>query len=265
MKGIYTALITPYTKSGKIDYASLNYLLSLQNNSAVTGVVLFGSTGEEKLITPHEKLSILKAATKILKNKQIYVGVNEFSIDSAKRAIKELSVPQINGYLISPPAYIKLSQTEVINFYSQIADCTDKDICIYNIPSRTGTMISVETVLQLSKISNITAIKDATGDLQYTKSLIKQLPTSFSMLCGNDNLYIDMKKLGCSGAVCVIGNLYPNLFCSQIESNKKLQQQYIPTIQYLSARANPAGIKFLLSKYLHTNNILRSPLLPQKD
>jgi len=262
MNKIYTALITPFQANGKIDYVALKHLLSMQAKSKVTGVVILGSTGEEKLLSKKEKLSITKLATKMLKTKEVYVGINEISIKDAQKSIKTYSKYHITGYLLSPPPYLKLTQREIINFYSKVAKTSTKNICIYNIPSRTGTKISAKTIANLAKIKNITAVKDATGDLSFTKELLKVSNGRLSILCGNDGQYQEMCKFGCHGAVCVIGNLYPNLFCSSNLSSKKIQQNFASTISMLSHGPNPATIKYLLSQKGYIHSTLREPLLP---
>ena len=262
MRGIYTALITPFNKSRKIDYSALKMLLLKQNNSKVTGIVVLGSTAEEKLLSEREKHNIVKLAQKTLNNKQIYVGINEISAKNAISAIKKYNKYKLNGYLVSPPPYLKLNQQEIINFYSKIAESTQKDICIYNIPSRTGTKIEAKTISVLSKLKNITATKDAVGDIEFTKTLVGMVDENFSILCGNDSQYIDMCKLGCHGSISVISNLYPNLFCEGLFQNQKIQHKYNSIINFLASNSNPTGIKYLLAEKGIIENILREPLSP---
>ena len=171
MKGIYTALITPFKQNGKVDYANFVWLINYQNESSVDGIVLFGSTGEEKMLTTCEKIKLLRIACDVVKNKEIYVGISEINTKNAIFEIKKYENFNINGFLISPPFYVKPNQEQIYKFYSEIAKSTDKNICLYNIPSRTGAFISVSTVLKLAENNNIVALKDATGDLNYAKEI----------------------------------------------------------------------------------------------
>ena len=260
MQGIFTALITPFAKSGKIDYQSLTKLMNEQANSQITGIVLFGSTAEEKLLTKSEKQNILQMALKILAQKQIYIGINQISSKAAQKEIKQYNQFAISGFLISPPPYLKLNSTEVVNFFTQVAKSTQKNICIYNVPTRTGTNITISALERLSKIPNITSIKDATGNISFAKQ-VKTKISNINLLCGNDNLYFKMKKLGASGAVCVIGNLFPNLF-SNIDSKngKNIWREHSELIKFVSQNQNPSAIKAIMSLCKNITYKLRDPL-----
>lgn len=265
MQGVFTALITPFTKSGKIDYANLTKLMHEQSASQIAGVVLFGSTAEEKLLTKTEKQNILQLALRTLTSKQIYVGINQISAKAAKKEINHYNNFEISGFLISPPPYLKLSSTEVINFYTQIANCTQKDICIYNVPSRTGTNITISALERLSQIPNITSIKDATGNLAYAKQVKTKIP-NINLLCGNDNLFFKHNKLGASGAVCVIGNLLPNLFSDINSKNgKNIWRKHIELIKFVSQNQNPSAIKAIMSKSKNITYKLRAPLMANQE
>lgn len=263
-KGIYTALITPLKNNGQIDYIALKNLLQYQANSLVAGIVVLGSTAEEKLLSKKEKINIINYAKKYAQNKQIIIGINEISIKNAKNAILAYNKFNPSAYLISPPCYLKLNQTEIENFYSSIAKVSTAPIIIYNIPSRTGSTIQPKTIIKLSKNKKIVALKDALCDQKSAEQIKLHAKPTFLCFCGNDNVFTSNTKIYSDGAICVASNLLPNLICSY-HANRlpaKLKHQIINFTNALCKMPNPAGIKFIMSHFGLSNNVLREPLLP---
>lgn len=269
MKGIYTALITPFDKDGNVDYASLKQIMQYQNKSNITGVVVLGSTGESHSLTTEEKQKIVKMATDIFVSKEIYVGISHASTAFAVEEVKWFENFDIDGYLVSAPYYVKPDQKGIYDYFSQIAQSTSKNICLYNIPGRTCSNIDVQTVKKLSKIENIVAIKDASGSISYTKLMLKNLPKSFAVLCGNDDLLVEMVKLGATGGVSVISNLIPNILCetlnlgngSKSKSVVELENLLKQFVDAMSLETNPICIKYAMSKIGLCESNMRSPLV----
>ena len=267
LKGVYTAVITPFTNDEQVDYISLATILMRQDKSDVAGVVMLGSTAEEKCLTEFEKLKIIKLATQIIKNKQIIVGVSSASTDEACKIIEKYNIFDIDGYLVGCPYYVKPTQQGLYLHFEKIASKTKLPICIYNVPSRTGTNISPETVGRLSNIKNIVAVKDATGSIEYAAKILGLCHDNFSVLCGNDDMFLEYLNIGASGIVSVLSNAYPQEFADIFNCyshdrmfSESEFENLKPIIDNIFKESNPIGIKYLMSKLGISNNVLRLPL-----
>lgn len=266
-KGIYTALITPFLKSGSIDYNSLIKLLEKQNESRVSGVVILGTTAEECTLTSQECECVLALACKVLNNKQIIVGVSGNCTAKMIEKINIYSKYPIHGFLIGSPYYNKPSQSGLYKHFKQIALSTNLPIILYNIPGRCGISISLDVFKRLQEFSNIVAIKEASGNADYFTQLIAQLGDRYNILCGNDNILFPMLCCGASGGITVVGNIYPHIACFLYENhNKNLQKctflhnKCINFINSLFLETNPMCVKYVLYKHGLCKNYLRSPL-----
>lgn len=271
-KGVYTAVITPFTKDGQVDYDSLSKILKYQENSEVSGVVILGSTAEEKCLTSMEKFKIIKLTTQIITNKQIIVGVSSASTDEACQIVERYNNFDIDGYLVGCPYYVKPTQNGLYLHFEEIAKKTQLPICIYNVPSRTGTNISSETVGRLSNIKNIVAIKDATGSIEYAKNIIDSCGKGFSLLCGNDDMFLEYLNIGASGIVSVLSNAYPQEFADIFNCyshdrmfSESEFENLKPIINNIFQESNPIGIKYLMSRLGFCENVLRLPLTKMTD
>jgi 4-hydroxy-tetrahydrodipicolinate synthase len=249
--GIHVALITPI-KDDKIDFESLtNLIKSIENDAYCSGIVLFGSTGEGNLLSIDDKILILSHVEKIVTRLQVSIGLNGIIMSEVIKFGKIASkfFPDKN-FMLSPPSYIKASQKTIINYYSAIIDeFLDCQFIIYNIPSRTGVKIEIDTIVTLKEKYNkqIIALKDATGsviDMMKLNSLNKDI----DIYCGDDLLYPAMKSLGAVGLISVFGNYS----CSVLE-NESFDNELIKQLEWTGSE-NPRMIKFLLYK----KNIIKS-------
>ena len=266
-EGIYTAVVTPFDANVKVDFDSLIKILKYQSESEITGVVILGSTAEEKSLTLSEKIKIIKCAIKYVKNKEIIVGISCANLNEAIKTLKIYDKYQIHGYLLGTPYYVKPTQRGLFEYFSKIAAMTQKDICLYTVPSRTGCSILPKTVAKLSQIKNIIALKDATGDVDYAKNVLNTAKNGFKVLCGNDNLFLDYLKLGASGCISVVSNVFPNLlvniqnnFVQNVEKSSRMFKKYSNFIDCLSLESNPIVIKYVLSKFKFCSSVMRLPL-----
>lgn len=268
--GNYTALITPFTKSGKIDYNALEDLLFYQKAYKTDGIVLFGSTGEGHTLKQEEKENILKFVKEQTFNSiPIIVSILSYSTSDCLKEISHFENLGADAFLISVPPYIKPTQTGIKNHFITLANHSLKPIIIYNIKSRTGVNIDFETLKELSKHKNIIGIKEAStcfSDIVKTCSLISN---NFKVLAGNDNFILPMLSCGASGAVSVVGNLMPDFvhnifeaFKTSPEFSKHLFYEYEQLIDCLSLETNPIPIKYLLSKTTVVKAVYRKPLCP---
>lgn len=264
--GVYTALITPMNKNNQIDFETLKMLLIKQEESNVSGVVVLGTTAEECSLEKKECLQIVSLAKKILKTKQLIVGV---SGNCTKKVIEKLQCYEkflVDGYLIGTPYYNKPTQEGLVAHFTKIANSTNKPIILYNIPSRCGISIDFSTLEQLKPIKNIVAIKDACGDVCYASKLINLFQDRFAVLSGNDNLTLPLMSIGAKGVISVAANVIPNQMCEICNVNdfkqaKKIHHQFLPLLDVLFLQTNPICVKYVMSKIYSINHCTRLPLV----
>lgn len=246
-KGLYTALITPFNQEGLLDLEGFRSHLLYQQECGVDGIVLLGSTGESSTLTPPEREQLIELALQVIKI-PIIVGINHndtrCAVDLAKRAEKL----GVDGLMISPPYYNKPPQEGIYQHFKAIASHTALPIMLYNIPSRTGVNIEVETVKRLQAIETIQGIKETTNNFEQIVELC--LLENFSVLAGNDLLALPLRAIGGQGLVSVLANLFPKemkqlLSWPQAQALSLFKELY-PMIQLTELDTNPIPIKKML-------------------
>lgn len=266
--GNFTALVTPMKNQRQIDFEALDELLEIQIHEQSDGIVLFGSTGEGHTLSNNEKVKIFEFCKEKIQNQfPIVVSILSYSTSECKKEISKFSKLQADAFLISPPPYIKPTQTGLLKHFLSLANFSPKPIIVYDIASRTGVSISFETMQKLSLHENIIGVKEAStcfSDIVKMSSLISK---DFQILCGNDNFILPMLSFGASGIVSVLGNAFPktvHTFFEMFEFNPQmvhsLYEKFSKLIDVLSIETNPIPIKFLLSLFTKTKPVYRLPL-----
>ena len=267
--GNFTALITPFKRNLDIDHLALKTLCSYQSKSS-EGIVALGSTAESASLNSLEKQKIMETITSEICGKiPIIAGINSFTLlDSLNQANKRF-LDGADALLVSPPPYIKPTETGLKNFFLTLADNSYIPIILYNIPSRTGTKLSKNLVLQLSCHPNIIGVKDAGGDIVYTQELlIPRQKKCFSVLAGNDNQLLPILSFGGSGIISVAGNIIPKTLSDIVKNCKNnnfaaaqlLYNDVFDLIQCFNIETNPIPIKYALSKLNIIKPYFRAPL-----
>lgn len=269
-EGLGTALITPFINGEGIDFNSLEKLLKFQEAGNVDYIVIAGTTGEAPTLTNNEILSLVDFTASKTKLK-IVLGVSGNATNKVLENLKLYNLNKnISAYLVSNPYYNKPNQEGLYQHYSMIAKNANKPIILYNIPSRTGSRIDVETVIRLANdYKNIVAIKDAVGSFEYSMSLVKALNgESFTCLSGDDASILPLIALGYSGAISVVSNELPLQMKELIESCLKndykqarsIHYKYLDLININFIESNPIPAKYILSKMGYCDSSLRLPL-----
>lgn len=209
-KGCATAVITPFNKYGEIDFHEMERIIEFQVLSGVDALVICGTTGEAPTLTDTEHQAIIECCAGIV-NKRVPVICSTGSNDTAhattmsKCAIKNGA----DALMLVTPYYNKTTQKGLIKSYLKIADSIDAPIMLYNVPGRTGIDISFDTYKKLSEHPNITAVKEASGNLTKFGQLVRELGDSMKIYTGNDDNLISTLALGGSGIVSVTSNILP--------------------------------------------------------
>ncbi len=266
--GVYTAIVTPFLND-KIDYDSYHKLLQRQIHAGVSGVVPCGTTGESPTLSYEEHSELIRKTVEICKGKiQVIAGTGSNSTKEAIELTEHACKDGVDGILSVNPYYNKPTQEGLFLHFQAIAKASSKPIMLYNIPGRTAVNLLPETILRLSEISNIVSVKEATGDLGQMSKTISLLPTSFTVLSGDDNLTLPLLAVGGRGVVSVVSNLFPGSVRQMVESfrsgdvekAKELHYALLKVFSLAFVETNPIPVKAALHWMGFCQNELRLPL-----
>ena len=222
-------------------------------------------------MTEEEKISVIECAIKVAdKRVPIIVGTGSNNTNSAIHMSKKAESLGADGLLIVTPYYNKTTQKGLIEHYKKIAENTKLPIILYNVPSRTGVNILPITCLELSKISNIVAIKEASGNISQVAEIAGLCKENLYIYSGNDDQIVPVLSLGGKGAISVLANINPkivhdicyNFFSGNIEKSIKQQTESIPLIKLVFSEVNPIPVKEALNILGYKCGKPRLPLVP---
>ncbi len=258
MRRSYVALITPFTIDGAVDFNTYRKLIHFQIENGTDGIVILGTTGEKPTLTKNEQVKLIDVAIETA-NKKIPIIVNT-GTNCTRESVLMTQTAKEKGAdfaMAVVPYYNKPEARGILAHFSAIAKVGLPLIC-YHHPGRTGTLLSSETLLEISKTPNIIGIKEASGDLELIKHLAENQVNLFS---GHDDLFLQQRKLGVESSISVIANAYPT-FWKQIVSNDscELFNELKSLIDALGIESNPQGIKCAMNELGLCENILRLPL-----
>jgi len=272
LKGTGVAIITPFSRSGKIDFNSLENLVEHIIVNKVEFIVGLGTTSEAVTLSTSERKSVMKSVIETTADRiPIVVGIGGNNTKAVVDEINETDFGGISGILSVAPYYNKPNQAGLYKHFSAIAEACPVPIILYNVPGRTSSNISANTVLQLANNHwNIVAVKEASGNLDQVSQIIKNKPDDFLVLSGDDALTLPLMALGADGVISVVANAFPAAFSAMVrllEKNKfaearAIHYSLLGIIEQLFADGNPAGVKAALSTLGVCKNYLRLPMVP---
>lgn len=271
LKGVWTALITPFNKDESIDWESFDLLIDKQIKSGVTGIVVSGTTGEAPTLTDEECVKLIKRAKQKTKGKCLIMAGTGSS--STKKSIEKTLMAEMAGAdiaLVVNPYYNKPTQTGLYLHFKAVAKATKLPIIIYNIKGRTGVNLETPTLVKLAKeVKNIIGVKEASGDLNQIKSVCDQELNNFIVLSGDDNItFKTIKDYGVSGVISVASNIIPNEMVKMVDLalNNKIEEADIlnkkmdPLFKILFIETNPIPVKYALYEMKLCKNVYRLPM-----
>ena len=275
-EGSATALVTPMNEDFSVNYDEFRVLVQRCVDQGVPAIIVNGTTGEASTLTADEKHELVKIALEIAKGKcKVIAGSGSNNTSAAIEESRYVEKLGVDGLLIVTPYYNKTSQRGLIAHYEAIANEVNLPIILYNVPSRTGVNIEVDTVCHLAQHPRIVGLKDATGNMSYTMkvlSLTKDIE-DFAVYSGNDDLILPMMTSGAKGVISVVSNIYPReteLLCQYIlkgEINKARQLAYDfhQVMIHLFTDVNPINVKAALQYQGICKETLRLPLIPTTE
>ena len=265
---LLTAVITPFDSNGVLSTDTLWRLCRKLIHEKSDGLVLSGTTGESPNLTKEDRKIIYSTAKDSVGDKaKIIAGTGTYSTRESIEYTKMANDLGVDGIMIVTPYYSKPSQIGILQHFEQISKNTDLPIMAYNIPGRTATLIEIDTLEKLVDDIGIHSIKDAVGDLNFSKTELEVLKDKVDIYSGNDGETIEFMKMGGKGVVSVashlvgneIFNLINHVLNDEIESAEQLQTQLLPFFDLLFEEPSPGPVKFLLTE---TWEDVGSPLMP---
>ena len=268
---LLTAVITPFDNNGVLNTDTLWRLCKKLVHEKSDGLVLSGTTGESPNLTKEDRKIIYSTAKDSVGGKaKIIAGTGTYSTKESIEYTKMANDIGVDGIMIVTPYYSKPSQFGILQHFEQISKNTDLPIMAYNIPGRTATLIEIETLEKLVDDIGIHSIKDAVGDLEFSKTELDALKEKVDIYSGNDAETIEFMKLGGKGVVSVashiVGNeiydLINHVLNDEVESADNMQNQLLPLFDLLFQEPSPGPVKYLLTQ---TWEDVGAPLMPITD
>lgn len=254
-KGVGTAIATPFDESG-INFEEFKKLVEFQIVEGADAIIVCGTTGESSTMSTNEKEDLIKFTVDIVdKRIPVIAGTGGNNTASVIELSKYAETVGADGLLIVTPYYNKTTQEGLVKHYSEIANSVELPIILYNVPSRTGLNILPETCLELSKLENIVAIKEASGNISQVAQIAELCKDNLNIYSGNDDQVIPILSLGGLGVISVLSNIYPkfvhNMVINYLKgncSNALLSQlNSMELINTLFSEVNPIPIKEALN------------------
>ena len=271
-KGTGVAMITPFKENGEIDFNSLSVLTEKLINNGINYLVVLGTTAETPTLSPKEKADVVSCVIAACGERiPIMVGAGGNDTRSVVELVKSMNIPGVDSLLSVSPYYNKPTQEGIYQHFAAIAAVTELPVMLYNVPGRTGSNMSSNTMLRLAHdfSGTIVAVKEASGNFEQVMEVLKDRPDNFLLVSGDDSITLPMISAGADGVVSVIGNAYPSLMSSLTEAAlsgdyeraRELHYRLFPMMKAIFKEGNPAGVKASMKIQGWIENVLRLPLI----
>lgn len=262
-------MVTPFTAEGEVDEAALRRLSQHLVKGGADYLVVMGTTGENPTIGLAEQSRILEVVKEENNgSKPIVFGIGGNNTAYVVNRLKSTGLDGVDGILSVSPYYNKPNQEGIFQHYKALSDASSKPIIMYNVPGRTGSVVSAETTLRIAELDHVVATKEASGNLGIVMEILRNKPKDFTVVSGDDDLTLPYISLGMEGVISVIGNAYPTEYSAMVHAAlngdydraRKLHFELLPMIKAIFMDGNPGGIKYLLSQLGICLNTFRAPV-----
>lgn len=272
-KGVGSAVPTPFDENG-VNISEFRKFLQFQIDNNVDALIVCGTTGESTTMTRDEKIIAINCALEVANEKiPVIVGTGSNNTREAIEMSKIVERLGADGILVVTPYYNKTTQRGLIAHYKAIAESVSLPIILYNVPSRTGVNIEPQTCLELSKIDNIVAIKEASGNISQVAQISNLCGDNLYIYSGNDDQIVPICSLGGIGVISVLSNIKPkfvhdmvyDFLDGNIDKARKMQLNVLPLINSLFSEVNPIPVKYALNELGFNFGVPRLPLVEFSD
>ena len=275
LTGTGVAIVTPFKKSGSIDFDALKKLVNHLIQGKVEYLVVMGTTGESATLSKEEKQKVIECVvTENKKRVPLVLGVGGNNTAEITKLIAKVDTKAFSAILSVSPYYNKPSQEGIYQHYKAISKASKLPIILYNVPGRTSSNITSDTTLRLAKdFKNIIAVKEASGSVEQMMRIINHRPKDFLVISGDDNLTLPMIAAGGDGVISVAANAFPKDFSDMVRAAleddmakaRKLHYKLMDVTDQLFADGNPGGIKYALSLLKICSTYVRLPLVEPNE
>ena len=272
--GAAVALVTPFNADGSVNYEELAKLIDFQIENGTDALVIAGTTGESSTLSEQEHVDVIRFAVEHTNHRvPVIAGTGSNATETAVMLSKEAEEAGADALLLVTPYYNKTTQRGLYVHYKTIAESVKLPIILYNVPSRTGLGIDVETAAKLAEIDNIVAMKDAVGNITYTANLIERCGDKLTVYSGNDDQIVPMMSLGAKGVISVLSNVAPQethdmtaaALAGDFKTAAALQLKYLKLIHALFIETNPIPVKEAVNQLGFAAGDCRLPLYEMAD
>ncbi|WP_369903034.1 4-hydroxy-tetrahydrodipicolinate synthase [Bacillus manliponensis] len=268
---IATAMVTPFDINGNIDFAKTTKLVNYLIDNGTTSIVVGGTTGESPTLTSEEKIALYRHVVSVVdKRVPVIAGTGSNNTHASIELTKKAAEAGVDAVMLVAPYYNKPNQEGLYQHFKAIAESTELPVMLYNVPGRSIVQISVDTVVRLSKVPNIVALKDAGGDVLTMTEIIEQTADDFAVYSGDDGLTLPAMAIGAKGIVSVSSHVMGNEMQEMItafeegdmKKAQKLHQLLVKVTNALFMAPSPTPVKTALQMVGLDVGSVRLPLLP---
>lgn len=275
LKGSIVAIVTPFKADGSIDIEAFDGLLEFHLTNYTDGIVVCGTTGETPTLTKEEDAFLIERTVQRVAGKvPVIAGTGSNSTQDCISYTQKAKEIGVDAALVVGPYYNKPTNKGMYEHFSAVAKAVDIPIILYNVPSRTGSAISVDVSMQLANdFKNIIGIKEATGDLSIATDLLARRSEGFRVYSGDDYLSTSMNLLGADGCISVIANVIPKEFnrlmkaslAGDVKESQGLFFKYLKLMDLMFIEPNPLPVKTALAAMGKIEENFRSPMSTMED
>jgi 4-hydroxy-tetrahydrodipicolinate synthase len=266
IKGLGTALITPFKADKSVDYDALARLLDTQLTGFVDYIVVLGTTGEAATMTEKEREEVRTFIRKYVKGRlPLVLGVGGNNTAAVCESLRTIDLSGFEAVLSVCPYYNKPNQEGLYQHFCAVAEASPIPVILYNVPGRTGVNLLPETVMRIweAQPKKIVGIKEASGNVEQIKHLIDLAKDKLLVISGDDGIACEIMEAGGAGLISVASNAFAEDFWDIVHQKDQAKQaQYAEMVRLLFAEGNPVGIKAVLAQKGIIENHLRLPLVP---
>jgi 4-hydroxy-tetrahydrodipicolinate synthase len=271
LQGCGTALVTPFTDGGEVDYPALRALVEWQIAERIDFLVPCGSTGEAQTLDDAERERVVAQVVETAAARvPVMAGASSNDTARAVAEARRMCRAGADYILTATPYYNKPTQSGLFRHFTAIADASTRPICLYNVPGRTAVNLQPGVALQLAEHANVMGIKEASGDLAQVMQILRARPQPFSVLSGDDWLALAIVGAGGDGLISVASNEMPGpmralvhlMLSGDVERAREWHYRLLPLMDANFLESNPAPVKAALALTGRIRNVLRLPLVP---
>jgi 4-hydroxy-tetrahydrodipicolinate synthase len=271
---LLTAMCTPFTPDGEIDWEAQASLIEHLIQTGTETIVVSGTTAESPTLTKEEKLALFSFTNKQATGRaKVIAGVGSNNTAETIQFTRLATETGVDGVMVVTPYYNKPSQEGIYQHTVAVANATTLPVMLYNVPGRTGTNMTADTMIRLAQIENVVAIKEASGNISQITKVIASVPDDVVVYSGDDSMTLPVLAAGGDGIVSVASHLVglemkemiDSYFIGDVQKAAKLHQKYQIVFEGIFLTSSPSPLKYALSKKGLVNPTVRLPLVEMTD